>query len=92
MDDSAKEEFMDDITDLYEDIREDHYESLTEKKYLSLENARAKGLKVDWEKHMPVKPSFFGSKVIRNQNLQVRIFLKYFRSYAINGKSHYRNQ
>ena len=42
LDEERKEEFMDDITDLYEDIREDHYESLTEKKYLSLEQARAK--------------------------------------------------
>ena len=35
LDEERKEEFMDDIIDLYEDIREDHYESLTEKKYLS---------------------------------------------------------
>ena len=61
---------MDDITDLYEDIREDHYESLTEKKYLSLEQARAKSLKTDWANFKPVKPSFIGSKVILNQNLE----------------------
>ena len=60
---------MDDITDLYEDIREDHYESLTEKKYLSLEQARTKCLKTDWNSFKPVKPTFIGSKVILNQNL-----------------------
>jgi len=70
LDEERKEEFMDDITDLYEDIREDHYESLTEKKYLSLEQARAKSLKTDWKTYKPVKPTFFGTKVIRNQDLQ----------------------
>merc|ERR1712223_1149867 len=70
LDEVVKEEFMDDITDLYEDIREDHYESLTEKKYLSLEQARAKSLKTDWANFKPVKPSFIGSKVILNQNLE----------------------
>ena len=70
LDEERKEEYMDDITDLYEDIREDHYESLTEKKYLSLEQARAKSLKTDWKTYKPVKPTFFGTKVIRNQDLQ----------------------
>ena len=59
-----------DVADLYEDIREDHYESLTENKYLTLEQARSKGLKTDWKNFMPVKPSFLGSKVILNQDLQ----------------------
>lgn len=57
------------MTDLYEDIREDHYESLTEKKYLSLEQARAKAMKTDWTVYQPVKPSFFGSKVFLDYNL-----------------------
>lgn len=70
LDEVAKEEFLDDITDLYEDIREDHYESLTEKKYLSLEQARAKALKTDWTKHKVVKPSFLGTKVFLNYDLE----------------------
>merc|ERR1719189_1198295 len=58
LDDIEKEEFMIDVADLYEDIREDHYESLTENKYLTLEQARSRCLKTDWKNYMPVKPSF----------------------------------
>ena len=70
LDESCKEEFLDDITDLYDDIRYDHYESLTQKKYLSLEEARAKSLKLDWDNFKPCRPSFLGTKVFLNYNLE----------------------
>ena len=70
LDESCKEEFLDDITDLYEDIREDHYESLIDKKYLSLEEARTKSLKLDWKTFKPTKPKFFGTKVFHNYDLE----------------------
>ena len=69
MDETCREEFLDDVADLYEDIREDHYESLSDRKYLSLEQARAKSLKIDWQAFNPCKPSFFGTKVFRNCSL-----------------------
>ena len=61
---------MDDIVDLYEDIREDHYDGLTEKKYLSLEQSRAKSLTTDWKSFKPTKPSFLGTKVFLDYNLE----------------------
>ena len=66
LDENLKDEFLDDITDLYEDIREDHYDNLKEKRYLSLEQARAKALKLDFD---PVKPSFLGTKVFSDYDL-----------------------
>ena len=58
-----KEEFLDDINDLYEDVREDHYASLADRKFLSLEKARAKALTIDWTTFDPVAPQFLGTKV-----------------------------
>ena len=53
---------MDDIADLYEDIREDHYDGLTDKKYLTLEQARSKAFKTDWSNFTPIRPSFLGDR------------------------------
>ena len=66
LDNNQKEEFLDDIADLYEDIREDHYENLKERRYLSLEQARAKSLKLEFN---PIKPSFLGTKVFSDYDL-----------------------
>ena len=66
LDENQKEEFLDDITDLYEDIRDDHYENLKEKRYLTLEQARAKSLKLEFN---PVRPSFLGTKVYQDVDL-----------------------
>ena len=81
LDESRKEEFMDDIEDLYEDIREDHYESLIDRKFLQLEQARSKALNIDWRAFQPTKPSFLGSKVFLNYDLDDLVPLidwKYF--------------
>jgi 5-methyltetrahydrofolate--homocysteine methyltransferase len=70
LDENRKEEFLDDIVDLYEDIREDHYESLLERKFLNLETARAKSLKLDWTEYTPTRPSFIGPKVFLDYDLE----------------------
>ena len=57
---------MEDINEEYEDIRQDHYDNLLERKYLSLEKARARALKIDWKSFQMEKPSFLGKKVYRN--------------------------
>ena len=36
------------VLDLYADMREEHYAGLEDRRYLTLEKARSKGLKVDW--------------------------------------------
>ena len=65
-----KEEFCDDVSDEYEDIRQDHYDNLTDKKYLALSVARSKALSIDWIGHQPVKPSFIGTRVFKNISLE----------------------
>lgn len=46
-----REEYIEEIADEYDDIREDHYENLKERKYLSLEMARERRIKLDWKNY-----------------------------------------
>ncbi|CAD5120349.1 DgyrCDS8923 [Dimorphilus gyrociliatus] len=70
LDDFQKEDFIEDIKDEYEEIREDHYDSLKDRKYLSIENARKKKFIIDWENECkPTKPSFLGRKEIVSQSV-----------------------
>ncbi|CAB1344027.1 unnamed protein product [Coregonus sp. 'balchen'] len=57
LDENVKEEFFEETTEEYEDIRQDHYDSLKERRFLSLAQAREKGLHVDWlSQAKPVSP------------------------------------
>ena len=57
---------MEDIGEEYKDIREDHYDNLLERKYLSLEGARGRALKIDWSEFHATKPTFLGTKVFND--------------------------
>jgi 5-methyltetrahydrofolate--homocysteine methyltransferase len=71
LDEKQKSEYLEEISELYEELRIEHYESLEEYKFLSLSEARANGLKIDWSKNAPVnKPSFIGEKVFENYDLK----------------------
>ncbi|KAM4041514.1 methionine synthase [Anomaloglossus baeobatrachus] len=71
LDENAKEEFVEEIAEEYEDIRQDHYDSLKERRYLSLQQAREKGFHIDWHSHpVPVKPKFLGVRVFKNYDLE----------------------
>jgi len=60
LDENAKDDFCYEVSDEYEDIRRDHYDKLSDRKYLSIQAARQRGLSVDWSSHVPVRPSFTG--------------------------------
>ncbi|BFZ11644.1 hypothetical protein BsWGS_14683 [Bradybaena similaris] len=47
-DGTTKDEFIEDIVEEYEEIREEHYETLKDRKYLPIEKAREKKLDIDW--------------------------------------------
>ena len=57
---------MEDIDDEYEDIRQDHYDNLLERKYLTLDGARDRALKIDWTDFQATKPTFLGTKVFHD--------------------------
>lgn len=64
IDGTSKEDFVDEVREEYEEIRDEHYDSLKERKYLPLEKARLKRATLDWLDFKPVRPSFVGVKVI----------------------------
>uniref|UniRef100_A0AAZ3SXM2 Methionine synthase n=1 Tax=Oncorhynchus tshawytscha TaxID=74940 RepID=A0AAZ3SXM2_ONCTS len=71
LDENVKEEFFEETTEEYEDIRQDHYDSLKERRFLSLAQAREKGLHVDWlSQTRPVCPQFLGTRVFEGYDLR----------------------
>lgn len=53
LDPSSRLEFIEEIAEQYEEIREDHYGSLTDRNYLPLEAARQKRFSWDWTANPP---------------------------------------
>ncbi|XP_075059832.1 methionine synthase isoform X2 [Mixophyes fleayi] len=71
LDENAKDDFIEEVAEEYEDIRQDYYESLKERRYLSLQQARDKAFHIDWISHpVPVKPKFVGIQVYKNYDLE----------------------
>ncbi|KAG9294279.1 hypothetical protein G9A89_021638 [Geosiphon pyriformis] len=71
LDPNAKEDYWEDVAEEYEEIREDHYAGRQDRKYLSLEAARKKGFKIDWDSQIPpVRPSILGKRVFDNYDLK----------------------
>ncbi|KAI5103526.1 methionine synthase [Silurus meridionalis] len=71
LDECANEDFFEEITEEYEDIRQDHYDSLKDRRYMSLEQARKKCLHIDWlSQPPPDQPQFLGTRVFDAYNLR----------------------
>merc|ERR1711971_350388 len=68
LDSNAVEDYVADIDEEYDEVREDHYENLRDKKYVSLEQARDK--KYPISEFSPVKPTFLGTKVYEDFDLK----------------------
>eukprot|EP00908_Phaeocystis_cordata_P018219 Transcript_29617.p1 GENE.Transcript_29617~~Transcript_29617.p1 ORF type:complete len:1170 (-),score=730.60 Transcript_29617:225-3734(-) len=69
LNDKKRDDFMADVKEQYEEMREDHYASLASRKFISLEKAREKMLKVDWKANVPMKPKLLGTKVFNDYPL-----------------------
>ena len=67
--DKRRDDFMADVKEQYEEMREDHYASLASRKFISLEKARELMLKVDWKANVPMKPKLLGTKVFNDYPL-----------------------
>jgi len=65
-----KDDFMDDIREEYEEIREEHYESLKDRKYLQIAQARSKQLHADWSSFKAVPPSFLGAQALKDYSIE----------------------
>lgn len=65
-----RESFVGAVKQEYERMRISHKGRKDEKKFLTLEQSREKGLKLDWSKVKSVKPAFIGNKVFDNFPLE----------------------
>ncbi|XP_075261799.1 methionine synthase-like [Convolutriloba macropyga] len=65
--DKQREDFVEDIVEEYEEIRDEFYETLRDRKYLSISTARSKKPQIDWAEVPPVcAPSFLGTRVLND--------------------------
>ncbi|CAG2102879.1 unnamed protein product, partial [Medioppia subpectinata] len=70
LDHKLREDFLEDLNDDYDMMREDHYESLRDRSYLSIEKARKKKLCIDFNMTDIKAPTFLGTKVFKDYDLR----------------------
>ncbi|KAI7895084.1 methionine synthase [Mucor mucedo] len=71
LNDKLRDDFVEDIREEYNEMREEYYEGLEDRKLLSLANARNKKMSIDWIKNPPApKPTFLGEKVYDDYPLE----------------------
>lgn len=46
-------DYLEELRDDYEDVRQLHYDTLKDRKFVSIEKARAHSLKLDFSNHKP---------------------------------------
>lgn len=64
LDKKLSTDFVDEVKLEYEELRAEHYASLKDRKFVPLDIARSKKLKINWsDRAAPAAPSFLGTKV-----------------------------
>jgi len=66
----AKQEFMDDISNEYSSMRDNHKRKQSIKDFISLEDARKHKLQIDWETQLIKQPNFIGVNILENYSLE----------------------
>ncbi|UII19293.1 methionine synthase [Fulvivirga ligni] len=87
---NTKEAFHTRIKDEYQDLRESHSSRKVEKNYISLEQARANKVQIQWDGYSAPKPKQLGVKVFENYPLaEIREFIDwtpFFSTWMLKGK------
>jgi 5-methyltetrahydrofolate--homocysteine methyltransferase len=85
----TKEKYSKNIREEYDLLREQYLNRSREKNYLSIEEARANKLKLDWGNYNPAKPNFIGTKTIDVELSELIDFIDwtpFFQSWELHGK------
>ena len=69
LDPNNKQEYIDDIKAEYAELRAEYLDSQKDKSYVSLAKARAKRLMTDWRSVQITRPTFLGTRVFNNFDL-----------------------
>jgi 5-methyltetrahydrofolate--homocysteine methyltransferase len=70
LDESGKEDFLEEIAEEYEEIREEYLSSLHEQNIITLEESREKPFVIDWSTFHPVRPHVMGVTVLNDYDLK----------------------
>ncbi len=70
MDEALKAELIKETAAEYDRLRAEHENRQSAKRYATIDEARAKGMKTDWASAQIVKPSFLGVKVSKDVSLK----------------------
>ena len=70
LDPANRAEYIEDTRREYEEVRKEYFQSQQEKSFVSLAKARSRKMKVDWNKVNIVKPSFLGTRVFVDYDLE----------------------
>jgi 5-methyltetrahydrofolate--homocysteine methyltransferase len=85
----TKEKYTQDIRTEYDTLREGYLSRSRDKNFLTIEQARANKLKLDWSSYKPVKPNFIGTKTIEVELSELLDFIDwtpFFNSWELYGK------
>ena len=84
-----RENFVAELKEDYEAVRERHASRQTEIQWLTLEQARANKLKIDWSSYTPTCPDFIGTKVFDDYPLTELVdyidWTPFFHSWELKG-------
>lgn len=63
------DDFRAEVREEYAELRKEYYDSQKDKSFVSLSKARAKAPRTDWSTIKPVKPTFLGTQVFKEYDL-----------------------
>ena len=90
MNEQLRPELVRKTASAYERLREEYAQRQSTKRYVTIDEARTKGLKTEWEKAEITKPSFLGIKAFDNYDLsEIRKFIDwspFFLTWELKGK------
>lgn len=73
LDEKVRQEFIEDIVEEYEELRDDYYDSLLERRHLRYEEARKKKFAIDFRQEDLIQPTALGIHVFDNYDLNCLI-------------------
>ncbi len=86
---ASKTDYAKTLRTEYDELREGYLGRAREKSYLTIAQARANKLQLDWENFTPVKPNFIGTKTIEVEIKDLIIYIDwtpFFRTWELFGK------
>ncbi len=85
----ARDSYVEKIRETYEAVTRAHERGRAQKNRVTLKNARANKLKIDWIKYMPPRPSFLGTRAFKNYDLSALVpfidWTPFFSAWEIKG-------